>query len=463
MTVALTGTGGLFTRIGKELHALNSINALLAAGDLSAASIRSIGVLTTNIEAQYASANQQLVDNLYSQFRDSARNSLGSQKSYLKALAENTLNQMVDDDTAVSAKQLSVTMPILITQMTGAGESVNANATSVSVATGSGNTGTAVCASSVKGPDGRNREYLFAEAISVKCQRDSQSATATAGAEPWTAVGEIAVTNPLDWNWPLGSGASASLTANVPENSRDMLANGDFEDFTTANIPDNWTISVGSAGTTILSSTDEYKGTNALRFVGNGSQLTEIYQKFNQTAGSGSTKKLKPSTVYAINCWVKVSATPAAGVLALSLAEDDGTVINNDQSVANTISKDLTTVSTSYVAFNGFFQTPAVLPDGTPYRIRLRLTTALDNAKTVYIDELCMVPATELYTGGPYAAIFAGATASVLNDSFTITVSNDWGGALQKGAERFFGMRSLGLQLPSNSAGSETVLDSLVT
>ena len=443
--------GGLFTRIGKGAYVLQIRHADIAA----------LKTAVNNVEAQYQSTNQNLVDLIYTN-RDSAINSEVGSLFYWQSLAQSTLIQMVDDDTALSSPTVNAAMPILIAQMISGSETVKANTVSVAVTTGSGNTGTAVCIASVVGPDGKNREYVFNETIVATATTDSQSG-GTAGSESWSLVGEIAESNTLSQNWPLGSGVSTSLTTTDPATSRSMIANGDFEDFTVANTPDNWTITVGSAGGTVFSEgTIYYRGVKSLKILGDGSQLTALTQSFNQSSGSGSTPRLKPSTVYGVSVWIRMSATPTNGTLILELIDGGGTVISNDQSVANRITKVLSTVSTSWVNVNGFFQTPRVMPSSTPYKFRIRLSVAIDNAKSLYIDDLGQIQATELYTGGPYVAIFTGATATVKADTFSIAVSNNWGGKFQKTFERYFGMRSLGQQLPSATGGGETISDSLV-
>jgi hypothetical protein len=65
MAITLTGTGGLFTRTGRVGGMLNALNSFRGTADLSGASIVSVGVGVNNIEAQFQSTNQDLVDGLY--------------------------------------------------------------------------------------------------------------------------------------------------------------------------------------------------------------------------------------------------------------------------------------------------------------------------------------------------------------------------------------------------------------
>lgn len=453
--------GGLFRRIGRATYLLNSLNSWRGSADLSAASIVSLGTGIDNIAAQYDASNQSLVDNLYSQ-RDAARMSLAGLPFAMQSLVTATVTTMIDDLLAVNSRTISVCMALLVEEMENEAATVNANAVSASVEADPDNTGTAAMVCSVKGPDGRDREYVFAEEIRVTCATQAQDSTATAGSESWSVLGELAQPDSMAHDWPLGSGAATSITAIDAAGSNNRLANGDFEDFT-SNTPDNWTIVTGSAGTTVLrEATEKYAGSYGLEIVGNGSELTSLTQSFNQSSGSGSTYALKPSTVYAVNCWIKVSSVPAAGVLAIDLIDGDSAVTTDDEGTSNAISQSLTAVLPTWQPLNGFFRTPAVLPSSTPYKLRVRLSTALTSGVSVFIDHLSFALATQVYAGGPYVAIFSGATNSVKGDLFTVTVANDWGGKFQKAFERFFGMRALGLQLPSDAASAETILDSLV-
>lgn len=116
------------------------------------------------------------------------------------------------------------------------------------------------------------------------------------------------------------------------------------------------------------------------------------------------------------------------------------------------------------------FRTPSVLPPAVYFRIRIAV--AVSNTSSIYFDDVAMALMTSLYTGGPMFAAFSPAAVepAILNggrpwaegDSFTITVSNDRAGLLQEFFQRNFNMASLGLLLPSDPNGNETLADSLV-
>lgn len=473
MAVTLTGTGGLFTRLGKTYGEVIRVNAFRGS---------SLTTAVDGIQGQYQSANQEVVDNIRSN-KESYVTVHNSYISNLIDIARKTVCAMAHED-AVLANKDSVyeAWSVIISQMISSSDTVKANTVSVSVSAGGSNVGDVVMISSVVGKDGKNLEYVFPETVDAKVTTD-RFGGATEGQESITLTAEQAAASSTDYTYPDGSGVS--VTTNVVNYNEDagtnLLTNSNFEAFT-SNIPDNWNRITGTAGTTIAaggadsgigkSPDDPTVATNSLKIIGNGSELTTLEQLFDQSAGDGTTVALKPSTVYAFNCFVKMSTTPSAGVIAFKLWNTDpavDAVISDDNSTANTISKALTSVSTSYVAVNGFFRTPSNLPDTDKISLRIALTTALDNSKYCLVAGMALAEADQLYTGGPYFKAFRGDDPALLNDSWTITVSNNSsgifgsmsGGKIQTMTEALFGMRQLGLQLPSS--GSPTVSDSLVS
>jgi hypothetical protein len=79
---------------------------------------------------------------------------------------------------------------------------------------------------------------------------------------------------------------------------------------------------------------------------------------------------------------------------------------------------------------------------------------------SVYIDEMGIVQATELYDGGPFVAAFAGVDAAVNEDAYTLTVANDRAGELQTWYDRSFAMRNKGFLLPTS--GTNLIPDSVI-
>lgn len=95
-----------------------------------------------------------------------------------------------------------------------------------------------------------------------------------------------------------------------------------------------------------------------------------------------------------------------------------------------------------------------------PVYLRIRITAPIDDADTLYIDEVAVVKATELYPGGPFVAAFSGATAAVNDDKWVLTASNDRAGTIQEWYNRVFDMQAKGLLLPSS--GTTLIPNSLI-
>jgi hypothetical protein len=391
---------------------------------------------------------------------------------------------MVQDDNPTAAASIQSAISELIRQMRVAAASVQActvTATAAAFSTPTANNGNGVIAVSTKRGDGLVQENLFPETAYILCTQDSQTGGATRGQEQFTYYAQTAITDVWSNLYPGGAGGTQTLSAidaSVYQTSTgNMLNNGDFELFTT-NTPNQWTVLVGTPGTDFAKDTGTvFDGSADLKFIGGTAVQSSIAQTFN--SGAGSTVVLQPDTVYAVNYWVKADVVPASGVLTLDLVDGTNTTINDDQATANTFALTLSGISTSYVAKSTFFRTPRALP--ATQKLRVRISTVIPGGSNIFFDRLSMTPATTLYPGGPMAAIFSGQTTAPFiantsasappgtpgnGDGFILTATNNYGGASnlstwQQLFERLFGMRALGLVLPSS--GGPTIADSLIS
>lgn len=470
MAVTLTNgsNGGLFDRIGLLGGRLLDVHALMGAS--ATARVLSGASLTTGfttLDSAYGAspAQQKLLDTLF-QSVTSQRSAQTGFYSALKTIAENTLIEMVHADTPLNAKTVAAAMAVLIQQMVASGDDVNASTVSVGAQANVGSpTGTPSIVVSAKHTDGRTREYLHAETIRFTVATDSYTG-GTVDRESVTVTTPVAQSDMLAYDWPAGSGVSKSLTSIDPSQDAtsggNLLTNSDMESFT-SNTPDKFAVLVGAAGTDILAggSSEAFdSSSNCLRFTYDaGTPLSSIAQTFN--SASGTTATLSPNTVYLVNAWMKRSSgLSGAGTVAIELVDGSNAIIADDQSANNTISQVAASLTTSYTAVKGAFVTPKTMP--TTYKLRVRMSTAIaDSGASVFIDNIVLTPGVELYTGGPWAAFCPGATSVVKGDAYTVAISNTWG-AFQQLFQRFFDMRKLGLQLPSDSAAGETLADSLI-
>lgn len=469
MAVTLTGTGGLFTRLGKIIAAIRNINGFRAGTATDTTALWGSGGPTvydtdhaiSNITAQFLSTQQTLMDGIYTT-RDNFKAAQGTMLSALRDLASKTIIEMVHADAVLPAKTIDLAMFELVRQLTASSDSVKACTVSASTAAVSGNTGDATIIGSCTGPKGLAREYVFPEVVELRVTNDYQGG-ASLGSEALSIRGENALNDTLDPLWPDGSGATGSLTmvnqALNQDSQGNLLYNSSFDTFTVANTPDHWSILVGAAGTDIFSEASViYRtGGKALKFTGTGgSPLSSVALTFNNSGGT--TSVLKPDTVYAVNYFLKDSgAGLTAGVIKVDLVDGTNTVINDDAGTANSKTTAYSVTTASYAAVNAFFRTPKLLP--STIKLRVSISTALTSGESMYIDELAMTEAAQLYTGGPYFAAFRGATDALLGDGWNVTIANNNLGIFQTMFEQLFGMRALGLQLPS--AGSPTIAESL--
>ncbi len=470
MAVLLTGSGGLFTRLGHLGGLLNYLNATRGGATTSEVS-NDVSTKVGTIEADYANgtARRDLVDGIYGQVTSWKGNQSGL-LSQLQTIAKNTVIAMVNDDTPQPDSSLATALTTLISQMTTAVASVNASSVAAgaqaAVGTPNGNPQIVVA---TKDQKGKVLEYTFAETLTFTCTQDSQG-SATAFQEPLSVKGAAAQTDTLNQAWPAGSAVATSLNAiDATQNNQggfnNLLQNSDFVTYTTTDNPDNWTIAVGAATTNVANgtATPYTTGGGGVRLVGDGGgTLAAITQQFNTmpsttVGGGGTSAKLTPLTEYAVNFWIRCSATPAAGVLEVSLVDGSGTTIQDANSVNNLFTKSLTAVSTSYINVNDTFRTPALMPSTVKFKIRL--STAIDNGKWVEVGRLGFAQMRQIYQGGPYVSVFSGNTKLLLNDAWTVAMTNTFG-AFQKLFQRFFAMTGLGLILPSS--GSPTINDNLI-
>lgn len=417
------------------------------------------------IAAQYAST----LKDKYGQLAQAQTGLLRSQStiiSNVQTLALQTIRDMVEADQPAAARSDLDALNEVIRQMTGA-QTVQACTVGVTIAALGSPTGTGTQVYSTKRGDGLVQENMFAEVGRLVCLADSYSGGATAGREPFRYVGESNLgAGQFDYDWPQGSDANTGLTAvSADEDASaggNLLRNGDSESWTGGTPAlDYWNVSGGAWGTDLAQNTSSpFRGSYDVKWIA-GTGATPILSQTTNIS-TGTTAQLKPLTSYAVNCWMKRSGVVTAGVMTFDL--HDGTnVINDQQGNANSFTQTLSALTTSYAAVNGTFRLPAVLP--STIKLRRRISTALTGAN-VLMDDICLTPLTAAYTGGPGLAVFSGVTPFVKGDTWTVTGTNNRGGAsylatFQALFDRLFGMRGSNLLLPSS--GSPSILDSLIS
>lgn len=267
------------------------------------------------------------------------------------------------------------------------------------------------------------------------------SVTGSAGG-PWvvTYAGALAATNVALMTGDASSATNASPSGLIVETTAGSDGSGSI-----------------SHAETVAGTPQVYAGTYAMFFESDGSELTQLDSRVTVTG----------QTAYALNLWLTVAATAGSGVIQFSLVDGiSGTVINDSQGVANTITVNVDDLTTSWQALNDLvtqpvFRLPAVVP--SLVYLRMRFSTSPPSGTKVYFDHMAMVGMTSLYSGGPLAALFAGSNAYRIGDKYNITVTNDRAGKLHEWMARTFDFAANQILLPVDAGGSETIPDSVVS
>lgn len=475
MTVQLISNStkiGLFNRLGKLFYAHERLRTAATNFATDLDSISALYRLTNGVSAS-TDADLTMISNLLEN-RNTLLGFIASIQSELEEAAKTTIIDMVDSDVPLASKTVYTAMSELRRQMEASTSTLDANAISTAGPISSGNTGNALMYSTTIPSQleastlSDDNPYVRTETLTLRCTADSNSSAAL-GAELFSVNGASADAN--DWyEWPAGSGTSttlASTSATIDlggSAGQNILVNGDMESFS-ANVPDNWTVKVGTAGTDFERTTSAgefYDGLSALQFTGNGSVLMNLSQSIN--SASGTTTALLPDTPYVLLFRVKRgSSQPTAGVLKLQIEnESGGSIIPTANSGTATISVDCTNgtaLSTAYQTKSLVFRT--TLAPGSSVRLSIEFTTALSNTHEVFVDGVALVRMFQPAAGSSAFAIVAGNTATVVGDRFTATYTNDYGGKFYRELDRFFDLYSNGNMLPG-TASTPTVADSLI-
>jgi hypothetical protein len=509
MAIALYSTaGGIFYRWGRMFAEILDVNAM-RGGAATARSLSGANLKTraTNMVADYATsvANPALLSRIYSNLnsKQSAigqhlQSWYGGSGSYNPTpgntdipYPQNLLIQMAMDDNPVNpAYTTQSAMAELIRQIiVGATDSVNASvpAAGAQTAVGSPNGSGYIFLCSMKDSRGKLLEYALPETILAKCITDSQG-TATKFEEVFQIQGQPALADPFSWLWPQGSGGSVTVTAVDPylSTNGNLLYNSN-PDLFTSHVPNGWTLAVGTGGSAggvqdavVDGGFAAYFGSHALQILGDGSTLTTLRQQFNSglntfpvygygnglsdirySWGGGpsaqATQASQTSPQYALSFWIKADSVPGAGVLQISLVDNNFAVINDDAGTANTLSITLSGITTSYVNKVAYFRLPLILP--SQVWLQIKATTAISNTKNIILGGMTLSRLTQMGPGLPYVGIASGNVPAYVPDAWTRATTNTFG-VIQQNLDRCFNMRGLGLSM--TSSGSPTIADSLV-
>lgn len=360
--------------------------------------------------------------------------SFGSIAGLCRTLGVTTLNRMIFRDNPRVFQNLTTSNFLasareLIRQMILAGATVRANVitgTPLGFSSyGSYGDGT-ICISTKRPSDGRVLENCFSEDVLFTCVADSFSGATAAGGEVFEVTGQGSQNDLFAHDWPLGSDgqdAVVVIDGNSDASGGNFLTNSGFDTWSSG-LPDAFNIDAGTTGTNFdEENTLIYDGEHALRLIGDaGSTLTQLSQEF----GVDTAASLEPLTQYSLNLYIRRDGIiPSAGILVIDLCDEDGVVIRDERTVQNRLEIDLTELGVLYEAQNASFRTPQIMPDRV--FLRIRLTTALEAGRSVYLDKMSLGQMSQLYVQGPYFAIHAGDVPFKAGDFGICAVRNSYG------------------------------------
>lgn len=201
--------------------------------------------------------------------------------------------------------------------------------------------------------------------------------------------------------------------------------------------------------TTVAGSADVLRGARSVEIDSDGAELTTLMIPV----------ALEPSKTYVANVFLMADVVPAAGVLTIDLVDGvGGSVIQDAQAENNSYTVDATALTTSWRGYSGVFRTPVTLQAQAYFRIRI--STAVTNTSSIFLDEAYLGAMEELYPDGPFLTVFDWSTKFVLNDRITLTITNDRAGNIHEWMNRIFSLRENRLLFPT--AGSPTINDDFV-
>lgn len=474
MAVTLTGSSGLFTRLGKLLGfakrirttQLNLVNDIDSGGQCYTDFIASIG--SHGSQMPYMWWTGPLNENIEAQV-----NGIGVIQDNMRKVAATILVEMVRNDSSSLYKGDNVDLAFeeLNRQMIAAGVgSASLDASTVTIGTltaDGGNTGdgtlvTYINPSAITAPSLASYPCARTETVVCQCIQDSQSKGIKSGAEVFNVEGGRAYPN-WDYRFPGGGGQYGTVkTISTAYDSKkgvcqQHLYNGGFER-QVSNVPLHWTLVTGTAGTDVETTTTAFRGTNAIKITGDGSVQHQLKQQLGNVTGTTST--LEPDTAYVIAAALRRGASAETGVLRIELVDASNTIIDA-KSINCRLEVDLSSLTTSYVLKTQTFRTPKSLPSDVYYRIFF--STALSSTRETYISDVILAPLYQLNKGGIFVGIISGAADWTIDDKLDQVVTNNDEGEWFKELDRYFDLNGTGMMLPAETDGSETVADSLIS
>ena len=457
------GTGGLFTRLGALIHFMDQVRTHQ----------NNLKTLLANVQAEYSSSDSYMIDALAGSIEARIAEAGGVLTDVVSA-AEKTLAEMCYASATASGSTITMrsksvhdALVWLIRAMDSETTPETVNGTTItksSLAVGASNNGNGKFFYQFEAPNvllGSTADWpnIRSELLEARCIMDSQNGTIAAGSEVFEIRGQPAYDR-LDYRFPGGSGVVMQMTsgsASVDAGGRgsNILTNSDLEQFT-SNVPDNFTVSAGTAGTDFQKTTtaaNVYRGSAALEMAATGTAF-KLRQRFG--TATGTYGRLNPDRPYVIACSTR-KAAGSTGTFRVSVQDASGNILDSGNfKIELTIG---TAFNTTWSIQSSILRTPRILP--TELYFVVETTTGVATA-AAYVDEIILMEMLPIAPGGPALAIVAGSTNWNVDDFAQYTFTNNNEGAFVRAFDRLFNMYGRGLSLPQNYAGTETIADTLI-
>jgi len=231
---------GLFDILGKYWAVVESLNTAVGTTlpPVAQAAVDQFKLLSPS-DASYEIAAAGLPASL-----TSWQGTASTLASQVRQNSQNLLREWCRHDAGAASMSLGAAVAYLIEAMQAADEYVTPNAVAATLTAGAANAGDSIVAYSLLRGDGRVQENTLAETVTLKVLQT------TPAVRPSVSVaGQAPIGNLLAYNWPAGSGASKSITPT--DAAASLLSNGDFEDADDNDLPAEWIVTTGVAGSTL--------------------------------------------------------------------------------------------------------------------------------------------------------------------------------------------------------------------
>ena len=172
---------------------------------------------------------------------------------------------------------------------------------------------------------------------------------------------------------------------------------------------------------------------------------------------------LATRTSYLFHVRLRAESSIFAGTIRFALLDGvGGNVTTDEEGNANSLTVNCSSLSTS--AHSSHFARFAIKATQTDQVYLQILITNVTNGKTVYIDDVEIIEATQFYNGGPWLAVFPGRSSPTETDNWTLTIANNRAGSLQEWFARTFDTPDFDILLPvTGSTAATTIPDSIIS